>query len=81
MYNLDFRLRALTFDNQPWVITMKKNEHYFPTMEYVKDTSEPLGWKKVIHECDETGAREETAPEGMETGGGHEDLDEAAAPN
>ena len=24
---------------------MKKNEHYFPTVEYVKDSSEPEGWK------------------------------------
>ena len=24
---------------------MKKNEHYFPTVEYTKDPSEPNGWK------------------------------------
>jgi C-terminal processing protease CtpA/Prc len=53
-----FRLKVITFDNVPWVATMKKNEHYFPTMEYVKDTTEELGWRKIMHECDEGGARD-----------------------
>ncbi|KAH9891361.1 Pro-apoptotic serine protease NMA111 [Xylariomycetidae sp. FL2044] len=48
--NTYFRLRAMTFDDVPWVITMKKNEHYFPTMEWVKDGSEPCGWKRVTYE-------------------------------
>lgn len=48
--NTYFRLRALTFDNQPWVITMKKNEHYFPTMEWIKDGSEPCGWRRITYE-------------------------------
>ncbi|CAJ2513706.1 Uu.00g018250.m01.CDS01 [Anthostomella pinea] len=48
--NTYFRLRAVTFDNVPWVITMKKNEHYFPTMEWIKDGSEPCGWRRVTYE-------------------------------
>lgn len=48
--SLDFRLKAITFDNVPWVITMKKNEHYFPTMEWIKDPSEVSGWKRVTYE-------------------------------
>lgn len=48
--NTYFRLKAMTFDDVPWVITMKKNEHYFPTMEWVKDGSEPCGWKRVTYE-------------------------------
>jgi pro-apoptotic serine protease NMA111 len=28
-------------------------------IEYVKDMAEPLRWRKIIHECDESGAREE----------------------
>ncbi|KAF2134651.1 trypsin-like serine protease [Dothidotthia symphoricarpi CBS 119687] len=61
-----FRLKVMTFDNVPWVATMKKNEHYFPTIEYKKDSAEPLGWKKIIHECEAGGAREvdEAAAEG-----------------
>ena len=43
--NTYFRLRVVTFDNVPWVATMKKNEHYFPTVEYTKDPSEAIGWK------------------------------------
>ncbi len=43
--NTYFRLRVCTFDNVPWVATMKKNEHYFPTVEYVKDSREANGWK------------------------------------
>jgi pro-apoptotic serine protease NMA111 len=37
--NTYFRLRVVTFDNVPWVATMKKNEHYFPTMEFIKEDS------------------------------------------
>ena len=43
--NTYFRLRVCTFDNVPWVATMKKNEHYFPTVEYVKDAREANGWR------------------------------------
>ncbi|CAL3965501.1 unnamed protein product [Diplocarpon coronariae] len=48
--NTYFRLKAMTFDNVPWVITMKKNDHYFPTMEWIKDASEPNGWKRATYE-------------------------------
>lgn len=64
----------MTFDNVPWIATMKKNEHYFPTIEYSKDSAEPLGWRKTIHECDEGGAREEIAPADVDMDGGHEGL-------
>jgi pro-apoptotic serine protease NMA111 len=40
----------MTFDNVPWVITMKKNDHYFPTMEWIKDPSESSGWRRVTYE-------------------------------
>lgn len=43
--NMYFRLRVCTFDNVPWVATMKKNEHYFPTVEYLKDAREANGWR------------------------------------
>ena len=46
----DFRLKAVTFDSVPWVITMKKNDHYFPTMEWIKDSNEPCGWRRVTYE-------------------------------
>ncbi|KAL7627495.1 hypothetical protein AAE478_001688 [Parahypoxylon ruwenzoriense] len=48
--NTYFRMRAMTFDDQPWVVTMKKNEHYFPTMEWIKDGSAPCGWRRITYE-------------------------------
>ncbi|OJD37018.1 nuclear serine protease 2 nma111 [Diplodia corticola] len=56
--NTYFRLKVMTFDNVPWVATMKKNEHYFPTIEFVKDEAEELRWKRIVHECEEGGAKE-----------------------
>ena len=50
--NTYFRLRLVTSDNVPWIVTMKKNEHYFPTTEFVKDMTELLGWKKIVHETE-----------------------------
>lgn len=38
--NTYFRLKVMTFDNVPWVATMKKNDHYFPMMEFVRDVDE-----------------------------------------
>lgn len=29
---------------------MKKNDHYFPTMEWIKDPSETCGWRRVTYE-------------------------------
>ncbi|ERT01594.1 Pro-apoptotic serine protease NMA111 [Sporothrix schenckii ATCC 58251] len=48
--NTYFRLKAMTFDSVPWVATMKKNEHYFPTVEWIKDKREPCGWHRVTYE-------------------------------
>lgn len=47
---LDFRLKSITFDSMPWVVTMKKNEHYFPTMEWIKDANDPVGWRRVTYD-------------------------------
>lgn len=29
---------------------MKKNDHYFPTMEWIKDSSVRCGWRRVTYE-------------------------------
>lgn len=47
--NTYFRLRVVTFDNVPWVATMKKNEHYFPTMEFLKDKASGE-WERITYE-------------------------------
>ncbi|WPH00206.1 Peptidase, trypsin-like protein [Acrodontium crateriforme] len=48
--NTYFRLKVMTFDNVPWVATMKKNDHYFPTVEFVKDPSVREGWRRVLYD-------------------------------
>ncbi|KAK4674847.1 hypothetical protein QC763_124240 [Podospora pseudopauciseta] len=48
--NTYFRMRAVTFDSVPWMVTMKKNEHYFPTVELIKDPEEETGWRRVTYE-------------------------------
>ncbi len=35
-------MQAITFEGVPWVVTMKQNAHYFPTIEFVKDLAK--GW-------------------------------------
>ncbi|RDH26873.1 trypsin-like serine protease [Aspergillus welwitschiae] len=50
--NTYFRLRAVTFDNVPWVVTMKKNDYYFPMSKYIKGRSQPSGWRTVCHDKD-----------------------------
>jgi S1-C subfamily serine protease len=46
--NTYFRLKVMTFDNVPWVATLKKNEHYFPTVAFERDTDAPEGWKRRV---------------------------------
>ncbi|CAF9930502.1 hypothetical protein IMSHALPRED_008197 [Imshaugia aleurites] len=64
--NTYFRLRVCTFDNVPWVATMKKNEHYFPTVEYVKDPREANGWR--VRSWGEKGGVEDAAGGVMDEG-------------
>lgn len=40
----------MTFDNVPWVVTMKKNDHYFPATHWIKDPAEESGWRRVTYE-------------------------------
>ncbi|KAJ5996010.1 hypothetical protein N7522_007670 [Penicillium canescens] len=70
-----FRIRAVTFDNVPWVVTMKKNDHYFPMSEYIKDPTVPAGWRTVSYETqigvapDAANLNPEAMDEGVEGGG------------
>ncbi|RMZ75322.1 hypothetical protein DV737_g5361, partial [Chaetothyriales sp. CBS 132003] len=78
--NTYFRLRAMTFDNVPWVVTMKKNDHYFPMSEYIKDESSAKGWRQVSY--NKRGVpKDEGAPltaDGMDEGGADASDGEAA---
>ncbi|MCJ1380921.1 hypothetical protein MMC17_004030 [Xylographa soralifera] len=77
--NTYFRLRVVTFDNVPWVATMKKNEHYFPTMEFVKGED---GWERRmvagVGGKDETG-REGLGAEAMDEGVGGDSYEDGAS--
>ena len=67
----------MTFDNVPWVATMKKNEHYFPTLEFVKDPSQREGWKRVMYEGGKQKVGEgELMPEVLDEGGATGEVDE-----
>jgi hypothetical protein len=68
--NTYFRLKVMTFDNVPWVATMKKNEHYFPTVDMIKDSSEELGWKVVVREAEKGGEDEAPNTETVDVEGG-----------
>ncbi|KAJ5623583.1 Pro-apoptotic serine protease [Penicillium lividum] len=76
--NTYFRLRAVTFDNVPWVVTMKKNDHYFPMSEYLKDPSVAAGWRTISHgklneklgvAADAVNLNPDAMDEGLEGGG------------
>ncbi|KAI5797740.1 trypsin-like cysteine/serine peptidase domain-containing protein [Geopyxis carbonaria] len=67
--NTYFRLRVITFDNIPFVISLKKNEHYFPTMEFLREGD---GWRrqtydgKSTHEGIESNIMVESMDEGCD---------------
>ena len=74
--NTYFRLRAMTFDNVPWVVTMKKNDHYFPMSEYVRKEEPGSGWKVVSYRRK---AGEDGAPitaDAMDEGGEGSDVED-----
>ncbi|TKA63716.1 Pro-apoptotic serine protease [Cryomyces minteri] len=67
--NTYFRLKIMTFDNVPWVATMKKNDHYFPMLEFVKDTEQECHWRRVTYENGQARKGEaELLPEAMDEG-------------
>jgi hypothetical protein len=43
----DFQVGVVTLNCIPHVISMKKNERNFPTLELSKDSNEVCGWKAV----------------------------------
>ena len=42
-------MRLVAFDSIPSICTLKKNDHYFPMVEWFKDPKEVCGWRRVIH--------------------------------
>jgi hypothetical protein len=77
--NTYFRLKVMTFDNVPWVATMKKCEHYFPTIEFIKDSTETIGWRRIVHEA-EKGGNDGLVEGNVEEGGRVESAEDGAGP-
>jgi len=44
--NTYVRVKVVSFDNQPLVLAVKTNHHYFPTLEMIKDPSSDGGWRR-----------------------------------
>ena len=44
--NTYVRVKIVSFDNQPLVLAVKTNHHYFPTLEMIKDSSSDGGWRR-----------------------------------
>jgi len=51
--NTYVRVKIVTFDNQPLVLAVKTNHHYFPTLEMIKDPSSEGGWRRGMEKDDE----------------------------
>ncbi|KAI0244473.1 hypothetical protein L0F63_001554 [Massospora cicadina] len=45
--NTYVRVRIITFDNIPSVLSIKTNHHYWPTSELVKDPTAEHGWRLI----------------------------------
>jgi hypothetical protein len=57
-YDEHFRLHIVSFDDIKSVVTIKKNIQWFSTFEYVKDSREALGWKRIDHEVSDNGIKD-----------------------
>ncbi|KAF9964338.1 hypothetical protein BGZ70_006599 [Mortierella alpina] len=42
------RVKTMSFDMIPTVLSIKTNMHYWPTAEMVRDDNEESGWRKVV---------------------------------
>lgn len=46
----DFKIKMTDFSGTPSVVTIKKDERYFPTAEWVRDEAQTEGWKRITYE-------------------------------
>ncbi|KAI9793967.1 MAG: hypothetical protein M1833_000485 [Piccolia ochrophora] len=74
--NTYFRLKAVTFDDVPGIVTMKKNDHYFPTIEFIKDESEACGWKRQTYDHGAPHKGVDALPSETMNEGGGQDIDD-----
>jgi hypothetical protein len=50
--NTYVRVKIVSFDNQPLVLAVKTNHHYFPTLEMIKDPTCDGGWRRGMEKED-----------------------------
>jgi len=52
---------------------MKKNDHYFPTVDWIKDPNEPISWKRITYDSGKKDGAASSEADGVEdvTAGGH----------
>ncbi|RMJ15913.1 hypothetical protein CDV36_004395 [Fusarium kuroshium] len=48
--NTYFTVKAVDYAGAPFVATVKKNERYFPTVEWIADASCDEGWRRVTYD-------------------------------
>ena len=54
--NTYVRVKVVSFDNQPLVLAIKTNLHYFPTLEMIKDPTVEGGWRRGMEREDDAPA-------------------------
>jgi hypothetical protein len=47
---IDFKIKMTDYSGTPSVVTIKKDEHYNPTVDWVSDASHPEGWRRITYE-------------------------------
>lgn len=50
----DFKIKLINYSGSPSVVTIKKDERYYPTAQWIRDDSHPEGWKRITYENGET---------------------------
>ncbi|KAI8406230.1 hypothetical protein FOFC_13699 [Fusarium oxysporum] len=49
-HNTHFKMNIVEYSGNPSLVTLKKNERYFPLTTWFRDPSEPKGWKRITYE-------------------------------
>lgn len=48
--SVDFKIKMMNYTGTPSVVTIKKDERYWPTVEWLRDETHVEGWKRVTYE-------------------------------
>lgn len=45
-----FKIKMTDFSGTPSVVTIKKDERYFPTVDWIRDETQAEGWRRITYE-------------------------------